>query len=151
MPGLNVDFNQWPSWLLFLLIVINIFKAQIAAAIPDTVKNWFQFRVNRQADREEFQQEMAEVQLNSRLQSEAADQLRKSWREEQWVELLQQMLSWMREDLGKDITEIRAGQDKQMETLTQVQRNTLRTNDLLTTIHITLSKLAERRGGNGEG
>lgn len=144
MPGLQVDFSQWPTWLLFVLIVINLFKQQIATFIPTTIRDIFQFRAGRQADREEFKQEMEQVQLNSRLQTEAADQLRKSWREEQWAEILQQMLAWLREDLEADMKELQAGQAKLNETTIQVQRNTARTNDLLTTMNMTLSLLAER-------
>lgn len=140
MPGLQVDFSQWPTWLLFLLIVINLFKQQIAGFIPEALRH----RAGREADREEFQQEIQENVLNFRLQAETTDQLRKSWREEQWVELLQQMLAWLREDLEKDMAEIQTGQGKLLETTIQVQRNTSRTNDLLTTMNMTLSLLAER-------
>jgi hypothetical protein len=141
MPG--VDFSQWPAWLLAVLIVINIFKQQLGALFPD----WLRHRLGRQADREEFQQAMHEVLVNSRLQNEATDQLRKSWREEQWAELLQQMLAWLREDLQADLKLLQSGQASLHETTIQVQRNTSRTNDLLTTMNMTLSLLAERGRG----
>lgn len=140
MPGLQVDFSQWPTWLLFLLIVINLFKQQLIAFIPEALRH----RAGRQADREEFKQGIEEALVNSRLQTEATDQLRKSWREEQWAEILQQMLGWLREDLEADMKQLQDGQAKLYETTIQVQRNTARTNDLLTTMNMTLSLLAER-------
>ena len=155
MPGLNVNFNEWPIWLLFLLMVINILKTPISAILPETLREWgvnpFKFRAEREMDRREHQQEIEQALVNSRLQAEATDALRKSWREEQWAEILQQMLAWLREDLQTDLKNMQATQTKQQETLVQVQKNTARTNDLLTTMNMTLSLLAERSRGRSEG
>lgn len=125
MPVPSVDFSQWPVWLLAILIVVNLFKEQIGTVIPSAVRDIFKSRV----DRQEHSQQIEETLLNSRLQADATEQLRKSWREEQFAEMLHQKDSYLYEYLDKKVDKLADAQD--------------RTNDLLTTIHIALSKLAD--------
>lgn len=142
MPG-NIDFNQLPTWLLVLLIIINIFKQPLSAFVPSAIRDFFTFRAKREADREEFQQGLEETLVNSRLQTEAAEHLRRSWREEQWVELIQNKDAWLQDVLDKKLDALQAGQTKLIELTTQVQRNTLRSNDLLTAVNANLSKISD--------
>lgn len=148
MPGLQLDFAHWPTWLLVLLVAANLFKDQIGSLIssfiPTAIQDHFSNRAQRQADHEEHLQLLEEAILNGELQTNAAEQLRKSWREEQWAELLQRANAWQQETLARDLNEIKSSQAKLIEAMVATQHNTKRTSDILTTIHISLSKLAER-------
>lgn len=143
MPGLNLDFNQLPAWLLAILILINIFKQPLSAFVPVAIRDFFTFRAKREADREEFAQGIEETLVNSRLQSEATEHLRRSWREEQWVELIQNKDAWLQDVLDKKLDGLQTGQAKLIEQTIQVQRNTLRTNDLLTAVNGNLSRVID--------
>ncbi len=135
----SVDFSQWPMWLLAVLIVVNLFKEQIGTVIPSAVRDFFKSR----GDRQEHSLQIEETLLNSRLQADATEQLRKSWREEQFAEMIHQKDSYLYEYLDKKVDRLAIAQERAIEVLSSVVANTRRTNDLLTTIHIALSKLAD--------
>lgn len=149
MPGL--DISTWPTWIIAILLVINLFKEQIAAFIPTAISDHFRFRAERTADQEEHAQLLEEVLLNGKLQTEAAEQLRKSWREEQWVELLQFKDSWLHEFLDAKLDRLQESADRQTKELaglrsdfaqfsTEQHQGFERLADILTTIHIALSR-----------
>lgn len=148
MGGLEaIDLTRWPVWLVFALLVANLFKEQIGSFVPMAVRDFFRHRAARQIDREEFDQEIQEALVNSRLQSQATDELRKSWREEQWVELLQRKDAWLQDILEARLVAIQDINARTLEEAVRIKHGTERTNNILTTIHIVLSKLSDRLGG----
>lgn len=150
MGGVEVDFSRWPVWLMFVLLVANLFREQIGSFIPAAMREHFQDQAKRRSDEIEHAQEIEETLLNSKLQNEAAESLRKSWREEQWLELLHQKDAWLKEVFEERLKELQASSDKTLEAVTTIGHNTKRTNDLLTTIHICLSKMADHQLKRGD-
>lgn len=142
MPQIN--FDAWPTWLIFILLALNLFREQISSFVPTAIRDHFSHRARRMADREEHVQEIEETLLNNRMQTMATEQLRSSWREEQWVELLQRKDAWLIDQLDKRLLDLQASTDKLLEEQIKMRYGINRTNDILTTIHITLSKLVEQ-------
>lgn len=143
MPELGLDFTGWPVWAILILVATNTFREQISAFIPEAVHNFFRSRADRKKDREEHAQQIEEALLNSRLQHQAADQLRKSWREEQWAELLQQMQAWTHETLERQLVAILNSSERSNSELANLRLNSTRTNDLLSTMNANLTRLAD--------
>lgn len=143
MPGLSVDTSTWPIWAILILVTISTLQKPLSALLPESVRDFF----NRLARKQEHAQTIEESLVNHRFQTDVTEQLRKSWREEQFAEMLHQKDSYLYEYLDKKIDTIGAGQQRITEKLGFVEANTRRTNDLLTTIHIELSKIADRVKG----
>ncbi len=84
MPNLE----GWPVWLVAILLLINLFRAQLGtlltSLLPEATRNW----ATRHATREKFQQQM---------------ELRQAWREEQWFESLYQDRDWIRQIITKEV------------------------------------------------
>lgn len=152
MGGIDLDFHTWPPWLLIILIAANLFKEQIGALlgsfIPTAVKDFFQFRAHRAANREEHVQLLEETLLNGQLQNEAVEQLRKSWREEQWAELVLRKDAWQQETLDRRLEALEVGQNRLIEVMIEVRDNSSSTNKILATIHVALTRLLNQRGLN---
>lgn len=129
---------------MFVLLVANLFREQIGSFIPTAIREHFQDLAKRRIDKIEHTQELEEALLNSKLQNEATESLRKSWREEQWVELLQQKDAWLKEIFEDRLDRLQDSSDKILETITAVQHNTKRTNDILTTINISLATVIDQ-------
>jgi hypothetical protein len=130
MPGVqHFDFTAWPIWLLAILVVVNIFKEQIGSFFPAAITDFFRFRAERKRDNQEHTQLLEE-----------REQQRKSWREEQWVELILRKDAWLQEHLEKQLAEIEKGNNRIVDAITEVQNTTRRTNDILATIHVALSR-----------
>lgn len=157
MPG-SIDMSQWPTWLLVTLLIINLFREQIGAFIPQALREHFTFRAKRKADKEEHQQQTEDTLLQSKLKAEdellqsklEAEQelrLRKSWREEQWVEILKQKDSWIQEELDGRLKENTKLLGKILEQMSNVRTNGIRTNDLLTSINSSLTRIADTSPG----
>ena len=135
MPGLN--FNEWPVWLVAILVVINIFKQPLGAILPD----WLKFRADRNADREEHKQAIEEALINSRLQANANEQLRAQLTEKQLFTLFEKMLSRVLEDFKNDLVQLKTGQSKQLETLTAIHAESKRISEFARGININISEL----------
>lgn len=142
MGGLGIDFNQWPTWLLVVLIAANLFKEQIGGLIgsitPTWIKDVFRLKAKRTLGRDEHEHLIEEVLLNGEIQDRITEQLRESRREETLIQVIRDKDRWLEGVLTKQL-------DKIVEETAANRRNSERTNNILTTIHITLSKLAERR------
>lgn len=147
MPDLTFDLARWPVWILFTLLAINIFKDSISSLLvqffPTAIREHFRYRAERKADREEHEQSIEATVLSSRLSRLEREQQRKSWREEQWVELIQQMQAWAYETLDKRLDGIQKGNDRSATELAQLRTNSVRANDLLTALNGNLTRLAD--------
>lgn len=73
-----------PAWVIVALLLVNLFKNQIGSF----ASGYFGFWTERATDRDEFDQELAEVTLNARLQNDSAEQLQRSWMNEQLSEII---------------------------------------------------------------
>lgn len=143
----EIDLNTWPVWLAVTVVVIKLFQAEIGTLfgviLPQGVIDFFRHRAAREADREEHSQELEEVELNARLQDSAAASLRKSWREENLMALVQAKDEWEREVLSAEIR-------NQTRELTALHRQVIRTNDLLTAMNIQITRTNDiLKNGNG--
>lgn len=143
---MNIDYSQWPVWLVAVLLFVNLFREPLAALIAQAIPDHFRHYAGRRADREEHDQELEEVQLNARLQTAAAEQLRKSWREENLMSIVQEKDAFERGLFDKLSTSL----DRLSDRMEQFHRQQIRTNDLLTTLNITMSRFVNGRGGDGK-
>lgn len=140
--------KEWPIWLVAALLLVNLFKDQIGAFVPTAVREHFSSQARRQADEREHAQEIEEVKLNAALQTNASDDLRKSWREENLMDLLAAKDDWERTILRDEIIALRGAMGEQIKELQDLRRAAIRTNDLLTTLNIIMSRLSEANGQN---
>jgi hypothetical protein len=151
----GLDTTSWPIWVLAILMVVNIFKEPIGAFLPQAAHNFFRHRAKK-SDRE---------------------QQRKSWREEQWIELVQKWDAFAQGTLAQELKSIRSTEQTSCEELAKLRNGiervaekldaaldasqdtakalnrilaeTKRTGNILTTIHIALSQMAEVRRDDG--
>lgn len=120
MEGLDLTrLPALPTWLLVLLMLLNLFREQVGTFVPASLREWFRHRAARIADREDFEQDL--------VASEAASRAR---REERLTRLLEKKDTWIQQTLSKEIACLQEGQN--------------RTNDLLAKIHTTLVEMRAR-------
>ena len=122
----------------------NLFRQQIGAFLPQAIHNLFSFRAKRRADREDHTQQTETTLLESKLKAEEFSSLRKAWREEQWVELIQKKDAWIQEELDDRLKEQSVVLGKISELMHDVRANGLQTNELLTTMNSSLARMAEK-------
>lgn len=140
MPGLpNISVDNWPTWLLFLFILINIFKQQLAAFVPQGIRDAFNHWAARRSDRQEHAQGIETAILDSKLQTAATEQLRASWREDKIFEMIHDKDSYLYDYFDGKLDGLKSGQDKQTEILSSIHRTSIRTNDLLTVMNQNLT------------
>ena len=89
-----------------------------------------------------------EMLLDRDIQDKVTVQMRDTHREETLIGLIQDKDRWLEDILTKQLDGLQIGQDKIIGELGIIHRNSERTNNILTTIHMTLSKLAEQRRSN---
>ena len=128
--------ENWPLWAGLLVTIILQFRGEIAGLL--------RARTERSADREEHEQEIEEVHLNARLQNDAADQLRKSWKDEQHIEIIRSWQSFVQDRLLAEI----AGQAVESRKLQTEIRGVRRATGRLTDIVASLLSTARRENGD---
>lgn len=89
MPEIPED---WPIWATLLFLVLTAFKGTLVKFLPAAWKS-----------RQEHGQEIEEIQLNARLQDQATEHLRKSWREEILLETIQEQQAFVQGVLTQEI------------------------------------------------
>lgn len=89
MPDIPED---WPIWAVLLFLILINFKGTLIKFLPDTWRR-----------HQEHGQEIEEIQLNAKLQTQASEQLRASWREEQLVETIQSHQDFIQNVLTQEI------------------------------------------------
>lgn len=114
--------ENWPLWAGILATLLLQFRGEIAGLL--------QSRTARSADRDEHDQEIEEIQLNARLQTDAAEQLRKSWRDEQYLEIVQDQQTFIQDLFRSQADELRNLQTE----LRGVRRAVLRTGDTVASL-----------------
>lgn len=133
MPDLTaLNITSWPIWLVAVLVIINIFKQPLIGFLPGAIREHFRWRAER-----------SDVQLNSRLQREATDDLRRSWREENWMQLLADKDAWILGELNKRLEAINTTGQAILEENNRIRGEIKRAANIQETIHISLSKMAE--------
>lgn len=92
MPPIPED---WPLWAILLFLALSTFRGSLIKLLPGAVRSY----LDRAEKIEEHEQEIEEIQLNARLQTQASEQLRKSWREEMLLEIIQNQQSFSQDTL----------------------------------------------------
>ena len=139
MDGLNIDYNRLPVLAILILVFVNTFKKPlenlITSLVPEVVLKFFGIR----SQREEHKQAIEEALLDGEIQTQIADQMRDTQRERELLQLLKNKDRWLENVLTSRLERMQAQQAKMIEILGAIQRSGERTNNILETIHITLS------------
>lgn len=143
IPGTGIDFSNWPAWLVFLLLILNLFKAQIG-------KGWASlFKLKE--DQQEHTQDIEANLVDHDLQTKAAEQLRESQRESRAWNVIAQKDSYLHQYLNGKVDELLAGQEatrqevaglrEDLRTYTEGQATgTAQTNSLLKELTVILAR-----------
>lgn len=155
MPAIpGIDFSNWPAWLVFLLLILNLFKAQVA-------KGWASlFKLKE--DQQDHEQDIETNLVDHDLQTKATEQLRESRREDRvWEErklnsgylhgYLNGKVDGLQTSLIEGLAKLEAGQEAtqlevaglrmDLQAHIKAQQATMaQTNNLLNQIHIALSR-----------
>lgn len=135
---MEIDYTQWPYWLVAVLLFANLFRDPLSALVSQALPDHFKHYATRQADREEHLQDIEEVKLNAQLQGEAVAELRKSWREENLMAILQSKDEFERE-LFRELT----------ASFNKLADQQARTNELLTSLNTTMRRYVNGASASG--
>jgi hypothetical protein len=122
----GLDLTNLPSWISLVVLTVYVFRQQIGSFIPEAFRDHFRHRARRQADREEFEQDL----IASQIDQESAEILIGQGREMRLMALLEKKDEWVQGRLVKEIECLHDGQN--------------RTNELLSQIHTTLTEMKVR-------
>lgn len=140
--------NDWPVWLVVTLLLINIFREPLSAlvkdAVPQAVQEHFRHRASREADREEFEQNLTENTLGADLQSNAYREMRQQLIDQELVELVNTQLEYILNDAAKSATDRASVIGQILETQARQHRAILRVADLLGVVY---SAIRKQNGG----
>lgn len=100
--------ENWPNWLTLILAIVYILRGALIKLLPTSLQAIIENISARRTDQAEHNQEIEEVELNARLQTQAGEQLRKSWREEMLLEVIQSQQAFIQDIL---LGEVRAVAD----------------------------------------
>lgn len=137
--------DDWPIWATLLFLILSQFRGILAKILPNAWRS-----------HQEHEQEIEEIQLNAHLQTVAGEQLRKSWRDEQFLELLQAQQAFIQELLILEIKTQGGRIDRMQQEIRSLRRAVLRVGDitaLMSTQSKATFKLSEEINGliNSEG
>lgn len=110
------DTSDWPIWAVLLFLILSQFRGTLIKILPDAWKS-----------HQKHEQEIEEIKLNARLQTTAGEQLRKSWRDEQFLDLLQSQQTFIQDRLA-------AGIDAQALAIDRLRRAVIRVGDISATV-----------------
>jgi hypothetical protein len=130
MPDIPDD---WPIWATLLFLILTTFKGTLIKFLPAAWRS-----------RQEHGQEIEEIQLNARLQTQASEQLRKSWREEMLLETIQNQQAFVQDVLTQEIKAQNEVIGSLRNEIRSLRRAVLRVGD------ITAAVFSSLRDTNGE-
>lgn len=136
----GIDYSRLPTWIVLILLLLNLFREQIGKFVPTAIREHFRNRAENQADQREHAQRIEETLIDNELQQRVTEQLRETRREDTLIKLLQDKDRWLENVLATQLERLGNGQEKMIEELKQIRGGITRTNNILTTIHIVLSR-----------
>jgi hypothetical protein len=129
-----IDYTQWPTWALIIVVIAREFKPQLANLIPESLRFW----AARRADDQEHDQELEEVLVNHELQEKAAKQLREVHHEDVLTEMVVTKDEWIQGKLTDEIAALRQSNGVLIEkvtantaALTAMNGNLVQLNELI--------------------
>ena len=122
--------EDWPLWVVIIFQFLILFRNEIGKFLPSAISDHFRTRADRQADREEHKQAIEEVRLNAHLQAASAEQLRASWREEQWAVIVADQQTFIQNNLLLEIKNLNKQIDRQQQEIRALRRAVLRVGDI---------------------
>lgn len=126
--------ESWPNWLTLILATIYILRGVLVKFLPDTLQKAIENFSARRTDQAEHNQEIEEVQLNARLQTQASEQLRKSWREEMLLEIIQNQQTFAQDTLLGEVRALAGIGHQTHEELRNARRAIYRSANLTATL-----------------
>jgi len=114
--AMNQIPEDWPIWAVLLFLILSNFRGTLVKILPDAWQS-----------HQKHEQQIEEIELNARLQTTAGEQLRKSWRDEQFLELIQSNQTFTQDRL---IAEIHA----QTLAIDRLRRAVIRVGDISATV-----------------
>ncbi len=126
--------ENWPNWLTLILATLYILRGALVKLLPTSVQTIIENVSARRAGQAEHNQEIEEVELNARLQTQASEQLRKSWREEMLLEIIQTQQAFVQDILLGEIRALAAVGHQTHEELRNAQRAIHRSANLTATL-----------------
>ena len=129
MPDIPED---WPIWATLLFLILTAFKGTLVKMLPDAWKS-----------RQEHGQEIEEIELNAKLQKQASEQLRSSWREEQLIETVQAQQTFVQDVLTQEIRTQSEAIGSLRQEIRALRRAVLRVGDLTAAL---FSAIREKNG-----
>lgn len=141
MPG--IDATTLPIWLAVVLFLINLFREQLGAFVPQAIRDHFQDQAKRAKNRESHKQEIEETLLDNLIQERVTDSLRDNSREGKLIDLIRQKDEYIQTKLDTRLDEQARLLGKMLEQMSHVRTNSGRTNDLLSAMNGSISRLAD--------
>ncbi len=126
--------ENWPNWLTLILAVVYVLRGALVKLLPTSVQAIIENVSSRRTGQAEHNQEIEEVELNARLQTQASEQLRKSWREEMLLEIVQNQLSFAQDTQLGEIRSLAEVGRQIHEELRNAQRAIHRSANLTATL-----------------
>lgn len=126
--------ENWPNWLTLILAILYILRGALVKLLPTSVQTIIENVSARRTGQAKHNQEIEEVELNSRLQTQASEQLRKSWREEMLLEIIQSQQTFAQDTLLGEIRALAKAGHQTHEELRNARRAIYRSANLTATL-----------------